>query len=248
MPVAIATCVAQLEHGPIDSSAGSSGTVTAMRPGSVDRTAGCPLLTVFSHHGYPLTATDPGCRRRGCRLVARPYKAHRPSCKWRLPISWVPDPGALPLARAPVQVLVFKADLQPQPEAVPSDSGLTSDSESGCHSQAQAAGAQAATHHLYGASLRPGPHSSSLSSSSSSSDSPIEQTQLRSARAPGRAGEPAREPVHSLRLTLLASELHWDKYEVYLVLLNDGAPLAGHCKQTGFPLCQRVHCHIRLLA
>ena len=47
----------------------------------------------------------------------------------------------LPLARAPV--LVFKADLQPQPEAVPSDSGLTSDSESGCHSQAQAAGAQA---------------------------------------------------------------------------------------------------------
>ena len=61
----------------------------------------------------------------------------------------------LPLARAPV--LVFKADLQPQHEAVPSDSGLTSDSESGCHSQAQAAGAQAATHHLYGASLRPGP-------------------------------------------------------------------------------------------
>ena len=44
--------------------------------------------------------------------------------------------AALPLARAPV--LVFKADLQPQPEAVPSDSGLTSDSESGCHSQAQA--------------------------------------------------------------------------------------------------------------
>ena len=48
------------------------------------------------------------------------------------------DPGALPLARAPV--LVFKADLQPQPEAVPSDSGLTSDSESGCHSQAQRRG------------------------------------------------------------------------------------------------------------
>ena len=35
--------------------------------------------------------------------------------------------AALPLARAPV--LVFKADLQPQPEAVPSDSGLTSDSD-----------------------------------------------------------------------------------------------------------------------
>ena len=46
--------------------------------------------------------------------------------------------AALPLARAPV--LVFKADLQPQPEAVPSDSGLTSDSESGCHSQAQRRG------------------------------------------------------------------------------------------------------------
>ena len=46
--------------------------------------------------------------------------------------------AALPLARAPV--LVLKADLQPQPEAasVPCESGLTSDSESGCHSQAQA--------------------------------------------------------------------------------------------------------------
>ncbi len=56
------------------------------------------------------------------------------------------DPGALPPARAPV--LVFKADMLPQPEAVPSDSGLTPDSESGCHSQAQAAGAQVATHHV----------------------------------------------------------------------------------------------------
>ena len=163
--------------------------MTAMRLGSVDRTAGCPLLTVFSHHGYPPTATDPGCRRRGCRLVARPYKAHRPSCKWRLPISWVPDPGALPLARAPVQVLVFKADLQPQPEAVPSDSGLTSDSESGCHSQAQRRGPRLATHHLRGASPRPGPHSGSLSSSSPSSDRASQLSVLGSsgsARAPGR--------------------------------------------------------------
>ncbi len=51
--------------------------------------------------------------------------------------------AALPLARAAPD-LVFKADLQPQPEAasVPCESGLrlalTSDSESGCHSQAQA--------------------------------------------------------------------------------------------------------------
>ena len=91
--------------------------------------------------------------------VARPNPAAN-SAHWQGPTSNFklqmaiahfkrPALGPFPLARAaPVlvfkadlqQVLVFKADLQPQPEAVPSDSGLTSDSESGCHSQAQAAG------------------------------------------------------------------------------------------------------------
>ena len=37
--------------------------------------------------------------------------------------------------------------------------------------------------------------------------------------------------MHSLRLTLLASE-HIGISTKYLVLLNDGAPLAGQCKQT----------------
>ncbi len=67
------------------------------------------------------------------------------------------------------------------------------------------------------ASLRPGPHSSSLSSSSPSSDSPIasQLSVLRSSgsarapgRAPGRAGRVSSGCQHSLRLTLLASEHH----------------------------------------
>ena len=101
------------------------------------------------------------CRRRGSRLVQCPLHGRtrqqtrhtgkgllvRSSCKWRLPISRAPRPW--PPCRSPGPRFLFSrptCSLSLRQPVSPCESGLrlalTSDSESGCHSQAQAGSAR----------------------------------------------------------------------------------------------------------